>query len=180
MNNLITKKNQIQKINDGCKNYKHAYNSKYPKFSYLGNWIEKESNIFKNEANNKKINKPNFKRGEIIRVDFGINVGSELSNTHFAIVLNSDDNNKVDNITVLPLTSKPGYKRLDIGNILKPFNKNGKYSDKGYALITQITTISKKKIFDDEIKCYCNSSILEKIDDEIIKFLTKKIGYYKK
>ena len=46
-------------------------------------------------------------------------MGSELSNTHFAIVLNSDDNNEVDNITVIPLTSKKGYKRLYIGNVLK-------------------------------------------------------------
>ena len=168
-------KSQIQKIDDGCKNYKEAYNSKHSKFLYLGNWLEKESNIFKNEALKKDGNKPNFKRGEIIRVDFGINIGSELSNTHFAIVLNDDDNISVDNITVLPLTSKPGYKRLYVGDILKPFNQNGKYSNKGYALITQITTISKKKIFKDNIKCYCNAETLEKIDNEIIKFLTKKL-----
>lgn len=43
-------KSQIQKIDDGCKNYKEAYNSKHSKFLYLGNWIEKESNIFKNET----------------------------------------------------------------------------------------------------------------------------------
>ena len=172
---LKEKKNiQIDKINNGCENYKSAYNSKKTKFSYLGNWVEKESRIFKNEALNKIYNKPNFKRGEIIKVDFGINVGSELSNTHFAIVLNSDDNNSVDNITVLPLTSKSGYKRLYVGNILKPFNQSGKYSSKGYAIITQITTISKKKIFKDNITCSCTDNILEKIDDEIIKFLTKK------
>lgn len=145
MNEIAIKKNQIQKIDNGCQNYKDTYKTGYSKFSYLGNWIEKESTIFKNETLNKNSNKPNFKRGEIIRVDFGINIGSELSNTHFAVVLNDDDNSSVDNITVLPLTSKPGYKRLDVGNILKPFNKNGKYSNKGYALITQITTISKKR-----------------------------------
>lgn len=168
-------KNQIQKIDNGCQNYKDAYKTNHPKFFYLGNWLEKESSIFKSEALNKNSNKPNFKRGEIIRVDFGINIGSELSNTHFAIVLNDDDNINVDNITVLPLTSKPGYKRLYVGNILKPFNQSGKYSNKGYALITQITTISKKKIFNDNIKCYCNAETLKKIDDEIIKFLTKKL-----
>lgn len=43
-------KSQVKKIDDGCKNYKEAYNSKYSKFLYLGNWIEKESNIFKNET----------------------------------------------------------------------------------------------------------------------------------
>ena len=47
-----------------------------------------------------------FKRGKIIKINFDINIGSELSNIHFAIVLNNDDNNDVDSIAVLPLTSK--------------------------------------------------------------------------
>lgn len=146
----VKEKTQIEKINESNKNYIYAYNTYFPKFKWLGNWLEKQSTIFKNEANKKKNNKPNFRRGEIIKVDFGINVGSELSNTHFAIVLNSDDNNNVDNVTVLPLTSKNGY-----------------------ALITQITTISKNKIFKDEIRCYCNKETMELINKEIIDFLTK-------
>ncbi len=162
---------QIRKINISCNNYKEVYISGYNKFSKLGNWLEKESLIFKNEVNNTINNKPNFKRGEIIKVDFGINMGSELSNTHFAIVLNSDDNINVDNITVLPLTSKNGYKRLYLGNILKKFNSN-KYNKRTYALITQITTISKKKIFNDNIRCHCDSKKMELIDKEIINFLT--------
>ncbi len=165
--------NQIEKIEESCENYKYSYNSKHPKFLKLGNWLEKESTIFKNEANNKNQNKPNFKRGEIIKIDFGINLGSELSNTHFAIVLNNDDNNSVDNITVLPLTSKPGYKRIYIGNILKPFGKDNRYNKNTYALITQITTISKTKIFKDNIRSYCDNEILEKLNLEIIDFLTK-------
>lgn len=69
---------------------------------------------------------------------------------------------------------------MDVGDILKPFNKNGKYSNKGYGLITHITTISKKKIFNDNVNCYCTKDLLEKIDEEIIKYLTKKIGYHTK
>ncbi len=173
---MITKekeKSQIEKIDDSCTNYKYAYNTEHPKFIKLGNWLEKESTIFKNESKNIIQKKPNFKRGEIIKVDFGINVGSELSNTHFAIVLNDDDNNSVDNITVLPLTSKKGYKRLYLGNLLKPFN-NMRYNKKTYALITQITTISKTRIFYDNIKCSCDSDTLELIDNEVINFLTKQ------
>lgn len=169
----IKEKNQIEKIDESNINYKIAYNSKNNKFNYLGNWLEKESTIFVNETNNKKNNKPNFKKGEIIKVDFGINMGSELSNIHFAIVLNSDDNNSVDNITVLPLTSKPGYKRLYLGNLLKAFKKDTKYNKNSYALITQITTISKNKIFKDNIRFCCDKETLEKINKEIINFLTK-------
>lgn len=173
MNTEVEEKNQIEKINDSCNNYKYAYKSNHSKFLKLGNWLEKESSIFKNEADKKYGKKPNFKRGEIIKVDFGINLGSELSNTHFAIVLNNDDNNNVDNLTVIPLTSKPGYKRLYSGNILKPFSKNHKYDKDTYALITQITTISKMKVFKDNIRCYCNKEVLDKINLEIVNFLTK-------
>ena len=116
MNVNLKEMNQIKKIDYSCAKYKDAYNSQHIKFSNLGNWLLKESSIFKSESNNILYKKPSFKRGEIIKVDFGINIGSELSNTHFAIVLNSDDNNDVDNITVLPLTSKNGYKRLYLGN----------------------------------------------------------------
>ena len=170
----IDEKNQIKKIEDSCVNYKKVYCSKYEKFKLLGNWLFKESNIFKNETYVNNENKPNFKRGEIIKVDFGINVGSELSNVHFAIVLNSDDNNSVDNITVLPLTSKRGYKRIYLGKILLPLSKKKLYNLKTYALITQITTISKKKIFYDINRCCCSSEIMDIIDRNIIDFLTKQ------
>ena len=169
----VKEKTQIDKIDESNENYKYAYNTYFPKFKWLGNWLEKQSSIFRNEANKKKNNKPNFRRGEIIKVDFGINVGSELSNTHFAIVLNNDDNNSVDNITVLPLTSKNGYKRLFLGDLLKTFKNDKRYDKNTYALITQITTISKNKIFKDEIRCYCNKETMELINKEIIDFLIK-------
>ena len=173
MNTEVREKNQIKKIDESVKNYKYAYNSKNLKFTWLGNWLEKESAIFKNEDNKKLNNKPNFKRGEIIKVDFGINVGSELSNIHFAIVLNSDDNNNVDNLTVLPLTSKSGYKRLYLGNLLNAFKNDSRYNKDTYALITQITTISKKKIFEDDIRFRCDKKTMDDINNEIIDFLTK-------
>ena len=173
MNTEVKEKTQIEKIDKSNIDYKYAYNSKNKKFTWLGNCLETEAAIFKNEANKKINNKPNFKRGEIIKVDFGINMGSELCNIHFAIVLNSDDNNSVDNITVLPLTSKPGYKRLYLGDLLKAFKSDSRYNKRSYALLTQITTISKNKIFDDDIRFCCNKDTLNIINTEIINFLTK-------
>ena len=173
MNKYIEKDNKIEKIDNSCVNYKYVYGTRHSKFIKLGNWLEKESAIFKHEADGSINNKPNFKRGEIIKVDFGINVGSELSNTHFAIVLNNDDNNSVDNITVLPLTSKNGYRRVPLGKILLPFNSYGKYGKETYALITQITTISKNKVFCDNIRCICSKDMMDVIKKEIINYLIK-------
>lgn len=169
----MTKKIQIEKIDKSCLNYKYAYETGNNKFKKIGNWLEKESSVFKSESDNIIYNKPNFKRSEIIKVDFGVNMGSELSNTHFAIVLNSDDNNSVDNLTVIPLTSKKGYKRLNIGNILKDFQINDKYMGDSYALITQITTISKRKIINTNIKSFCDKKTMNIITKNIIEYISK-------
>ncbi len=166
-------KTQLEKIDASNINYKFAYTSGNTKFAWLGNWLEKESAIFKSEVKKATGNKPNFRRGDIIKVDFGINIGSELSNVHFAIVLNSDDNNSVDNITVLPLSSKSGYRRLYLGNLLKAFINDNRYNKNSYALITQVTTISKKKIFDDNIRFCCDKKTMDSINEEIINYLTK-------
>ncbi len=56
-------KTQIEKIDDSCIDYKYAYNTNHNKFSKLGNWLEKESSIFRSESDNKIYNKPNFKKG---------------------------------------------------------------------------------------------------------------------
>ena len=166
-------KTQIEKIINSSQNYIFAHQAEHEKFAKLGSWLEKESTILKREATNKTIKKPNFKRGQIIKVDFGINIGSELSNTHFAIVLNNDDNNSVDNLLVIPLTSKNGYKRLKVGNILKDFQNNNKYSSNGYALITQIRVISKSRIFNSKIKSFCDKKTMANIIESIIEYLTK-------
>ena len=76
-----------------------------------------------------------YKRGQVIKVDFGVNIGSELSHTHFAIVLNSDDSTKNDNITVLPLTSKKGYKRINLGSLIKDITSS-KYDNNTYGIVT--------------------------------------------
>ena len=171
MKTKIEKENQIQKIEKSTENYKKAYKSKNPKFFKLGSWLKKESTVFKNEKYFNDELKPSFERGEIIKVDFGVNMGSELSNVHFAIVLNSDDNEVVDNITVLPLSSKEGYKRLCIGKL--KVSNYPRYDKTSYALITQITTISKSKIILEKNKYYCSAEIMDLIDLEIIDYLTK-------
>ncbi|HAP8019376.1 TPA: type II toxin-antitoxin system PemK/MazF family toxin, partial [Enterococcus faecium] len=47
-----------------------------------------------------------YKRGTIVYVDFGVNVGYELSGNHFAIVLNNKDNSKNGVVCVVPISSK--------------------------------------------------------------------------
>lgn len=167
--------NNYNRIEKAFKNYKNILKLNNDKFITLDRWLEKESNIFiKETINNLNKKYPKFKRGQIIKVDFGINIGSELSHTHFAIVLNSDDSLYNDNITVIPITSKSGYKRIPIGKILKEaIPKTEKYNLDCYAYLTQIKTISKNRILKNNINYICDKNILDLIDKNIINYLTK-------
>ena len=77
------------------------------KFKYLPQSILFKAKQFHNEALGKNTKFfPKFKRGTIVYVKFGINIGSELSGNHFAIVLDKYDKVTKSTLTVIPLSSK--------------------------------------------------------------------------
>lgn len=59
-----------------------------------------------------------YARGRIVRVKFGVNVGSEFSGEHFAIVISKGDTMMSSTLHVIPLTSKKHLKNIDVGSIL--------------------------------------------------------------
>jgi mRNA-degrading endonuclease toxin of MazEF toxin-antitoxin module len=165
--------NVKDKIDNACDNFKKVINSNNPKFNKLDNWLEKESNIFVQEIQpsyTKKYYK--YQQGQILKIDFGVNIGSELSHTHFGIVLNSDDNIKADNITVLPISSKKGYGRIPLGNILSDmYSKNSKYQNcQSYALLTQIKTVSKQRILLNNKISVCDKSTMNRLNKILHKY----------
>lgn len=190
------------KLINAMNNYKIVKESGNSKFERLDNWLEKESQLYKSEIKNNKRTYIHLKRGTIVKVDFGVNVGCELCHTHFAIVLSKYDNIKQETIIVLPLTSKPGVGRIPLNNLIKNeilnnIKKKGitdnnakeifdlldeykKYKDFSYAYISQITTISKSRLiysnnkYDIINRTRCSNEILDKIDDEIIATITGK------
>ena len=84
-------------------------------------------------------------------VNFGTNIGYELSGNHFAIVLNKDDNNKNGLLTVIPLTSKgkPSYLELDDSIQDLVLNAQNKYID--MLISTQKLHNQHKKEIDDAL-----------------------------
>lgn len=174
--------------------------SRNSKFEKLDNWLEKESILYKSELKEKNKSYIKLKRGTIVKVDFGVNPGSELCHTHFAIVISKYDNTKQDTIMVVPLTSKPGVGRLPLNNLIKNEIINGikdrslktedindmkkiineyrKYTDFSYAFISQIRSVSKSRLiyfnnkFDIINKARCSNDVLNKIDKAIIDEIT--------
>jgi len=126
MNIETVEKETHKNIDSACDNFKKiSDNVTNTKFEHIDSWLYKTSLNFKKE--NKKqipITYPRFDYGTIIKVDFGINTGSELSNPHFAIVLEKFDSTKSDSITILPLTSQPKKHNLPLSElIIEEFTK---------------------------------------------------------
>lgn len=108
-------------------NYSDIIDKNLPyKFAYLDEWLLKKSKLLLEETKNTLKNNSEeeigmyrvYKRGTIIKVDFGVNLGSEMSQVHFAIVLNNFDNKKNNVLTVVPLTSKSSKFNLDLGSLV--------------------------------------------------------------
>lgn len=101
------------------------------KFQLLPNWLDNVSYWYTREDKETLPSRYyHYDRGSIIRVDFGVNMGSEFCGLHFAIVLDKNDISSKKTLTVIPLTSK---------------NKNGRFS-LGKEIFNQTTNILNQQI----------------------------------
>lgn len=109
-------------------NFKQVYrnrNSKHwKKYKYLPDWIVQKSEYLLNDDKAYRGNKKVYRRGAFVNVDFGVNVGQELSGNHFAIILNKDDSPTNDKLTVVPLTSHDHPHTVELDHTLRESASN--------------------------------------------------------
>lgn len=99
---------------------------------------------------------PQFKPGDIVKVDFGFGIGSEFGGLHYAIVL-TPSNSKNSTVTVVPLRSlklgKESHKTLyksdvylgtELFTVL--LDRSGKMLDKCSAFIKEVENTDHKTI----------------------------------
>lgn len=101
---LCYKDQQIEKLDNLLVEW---CDSKYKNSVLLTYWINDYENFLRKEEpfqNQKQYQK--YKRGQILFINFGYRLGSELGGNHYAIVLNNNDSPKSNMITVVPLMSK--------------------------------------------------------------------------
>ncbi|PJM33533.1 hypothetical protein CWB55_03975 [Staphylococcus hominis] len=107
---------------------KFNFNQRIHKLKTSGNFkfknIDYQLHYLLNKFESEKKHKgyyPKFQQGDIVFVDFGLNINHEFSNSHFAIVLNHNDSHKEDIINVVPLSSKynPKYLKINIDMKIK-------------------------------------------------------------
>lgn len=102
---------------------------------------ESKTLLYEVEKKPKKFKR--YARGRIVKVKFGVNIGSEFSGDHFAIVISKGDTMMSSTLHVIPITSKKHLKNIDIGSIL--YNKD-ELKNLEKKLVKTKNTKEKKKI----------------------------------
>jgi len=103
---IFHKKSAIKKINNLMEMYINNPEEKYlKKANLLSYWLEDFSDYIREENNFNPKELISYKRGDVIKVNFGFNVGSEHGGLHYAIVLDNNNLHSSPVITVVPLSS---------------------------------------------------------------------------
>lgn len=112
----------------------------------LAYWIEDYCRLLNFEKKFKPYMLKTYKRGDVIKVNLGYNVGNEEGGLHYCIVVDKNNSKSSGIITVIPLTSDKGksfhFSEVFLGNeIYTNFIK--KYSSMQLSLTNHINNISK-------------------------------------
>ena len=111
-------------------------------------WVDKKTMYFRDSVLKVGygLQPDNLKRGDIIWVEFGVNIGNELSDIftkgHYALVWQVD----LGNVVVIPLTSRNSYNSplcLNLG-VIKGLNDE--HLVESYLKLDAIRSISKRRI----------------------------------
>ena len=139
-------------------------------------WLDRKTMYFKDSVlkNGYGFQPDDLKRGDIVWVNFGINVGSELSDVftkgHYALVWQVD----LGNVVAIPLTSRNAYNSplcLNLG-VVRGLNDNKCINS--YLKLDAIRSISKRRI--ERIVNVSNGKIT--LSKEKIQLVKKHIYTY--
>ncbi|MCL2079678.1 MAG: type II toxin-antitoxin system PemK/MazF family toxin [Oscillospiraceae bacterium] len=151
------------------------------KQAILIKWITNWSRYIMLEDTFKPDYVPRYRRGDIVYVDFGFNVGNEYGGIHYAAVLEHDNHKTSGNIMVIPLTS------LEAGKTSADVARADLYLGSGIipwtpfdtvAKPSQIRAVSKMRIIKPLRKgdkwARLTPEHLDAIDEKIKQAITKK------
>ena len=91
---------------------KHIELKEYKQSDLLAYWINDFSEYHDEEKTFDTTKMKTFKRGDIIKVNLGYNIGNELGGLHYCVVINKFDNPFNGTLNVIPLTSKKKIKDI--------------------------------------------------------------------
>lgn len=100
------KKSAIRKLNALLEEYITSDDpALLKKTDLLSYWLEQYTKYIQQENKFEPKYLKSYKRGDIVKLNFGFNVGSEYGGLHYAIVINNNNPHSSPVLTVIPLTS---------------------------------------------------------------------------
>lgn len=100
------KKHAIRELNNLFEYYINEPTGKYlKKVNLLSYWFETYVKYIREEEVYNPKKQIRYNRGDVIKVNFGFNVGKEYGGLHYAIVLDKNNHLSANVVTVVPLTS---------------------------------------------------------------------------
>lgn len=194
---VIKSKNQAIKMMtdylDNCLKIDNDTNIK--KVNLISYWLKDYIKYIKDEKNFNPINLKTYERGDIIKVNLGFNVGSELGGLHYCVVIDKKNNRNSPVLTVIPLSSQKTDKinknSIILGNDI--YNKLVEKSNKllednkieikenKNKLLIEIKRLTENNATTDEIylktnelknniaEAYKNLELAEKVNKEVQK-----------
>ena len=121
-NVIFNKKDAIKSLNKLLEYYINNPSGKYlKKANLISYWIKDYTRFINFEENFDPTRNIAYKRGNIVKLNFGFNIGSEYGGLHYGVVLDNHNAHNSPVVTVIPLTSIKENKVLhpnsvDLGN----------------------------------------------------------------
>lgn len=129
-------------------------NEKYKNAAMLAYWFKDYEGYLRSEDTFKTQSKYlRYKRGQILKINFGYRIGHELGGQHYAVVINKNDTVSSGNVTVVPFKSwKPKrlhFTELDLqdGFRISVLNKVEKEVDTTLEKISLINAVDQGLIY---------------------------------
>lgn len=143
-------------------------------------WLEKKTMYFRQSVLKVSYGAQpdDIKRGDVVWVEFGVNVGNELSDVftkgHYAVVWAVD----LGNVVVIPLTSRNSYNSMLCLNLGIIEGLNEDETNQSYLKLDAIRSISKRRIGRMPNKQYGKLTLkpeqIEKIKNHINNYFVKE------
>lgn len=119
---IQNKKDALKSLNKLLESYINDPTGKHlKKANLISYWLKDYVQYIHYEETFEPAKNISYKRGNIVKVNFGFNVGSEYGGLHYAIVLDNHNSHNSPVVTVIPLTSikdnKPVHSNsVELGN----------------------------------------------------------------
>lgn len=107
-------KNAVNDIENLLYAYRDSKSTKdNKKAELLSYWLSDYCKMLKKEATFNPTKLKRYKRGEIVKVHLGYNIGSEEGGLHYAVILDKNNSPSNPTVTIIPLTSVKPHTDLE-------------------------------------------------------------------